>query len=363
METPKDDRFALMPEQFLPQHMFCFWLHDQMVNILKQSEERFIADVHFQLRDDEDRRKFREAADPLQFFHETGRDDLAKTLTLRQLVIPLYADILHFVYEGLKALERRKFLVAFTLLRKPLRYDLMLVTWLLAEPDDFYERFRTSPADHLETQALSKEQRIALLDKAIALLESYGLYNGELIYDMVYNKKASRGLAVAFDKAAHPVTNFGKEMRTEPLNLNLIFSSPSDNAAYEHLYWILAVLLIYLLFVQLALIKTMQQTMPGYVEWLRFVTLGTWGALFADDESPPLPSLSEEWSKFAADLMRCVACGAQITVCQSEAARFFLEEIITCPRCATEQQFPLFWLMTAMNLRVEIANTPDDGTA
>lgn len=46
---------------------------------------------------------------------------------------------LYFVHEALKALEKRKFAVAFTLLRKPLKESLMFATWICADEEDFFE--------------------------------------------------------------------------------------------------------------------------------------------------------------------------------------------------------------------------------
>jgi hypothetical protein len=54
----------------------------------------------------------------------------------------------------------------------------------------------------------------------------------------------------------------------------------------HQLYWILSLLLMYLIFVQLTLVKTMHTVLPQYVQWFRVVTLGVWETVFADAETP-----------------------------------------------------------------------------
>jgi hypothetical protein len=95
----------------------------------------------------------------------------------------------------------------------------------------------------------------------------------------------------------------------------------------------------------------MRPVMPKYMDWLRLVTLGTWESLFTDAESP---ALIDQFSKDIAQVLSCCVCAAQMTVGRADATRLFLDELVTCPECGNEQQFPLFWLMTAMDLGVGI---------
>jgi hypothetical protein len=53
----------------------------------------------------------------------------------------LTSDFLHHVYEGLWCLEKRKIVVAFNVLRKPLKDNLTYLCWMLADPEDFYATY------------------------------------------------------------------------------------------------------------------------------------------------------------------------------------------------------------------------------
>lgn len=345
------ERFKLMPPEFVVQHQFCFFLHDLMVRVLAGSESKRVADVHIRFRDEADRNKYIAADDPISFCLETGREEIAKQIVLNQVVIPLFSDILHFIYEALKALEKRKFTVALALLRKPLKYDLLLATWLFADPDDFYERLRKSPADHLEVGGISPKRRIELIDAALSQLDNRAMYSGELIHDLVFNRNNVRGLAIYFDKAAHPVTSYGKQMRTESLNLNFIFKSPADNDVYENTYFALAHLISYLAFLQIGLLKKVASVIPAYVSWMTMVTVGTFEALFVSESTSAVDAINNTFSEF----LKCAACRKSIAITNETAPAFYMDETVHCGNCGEEQTFPLFWLTNvAAELKVKV---------
>jgi hypothetical protein len=230
------ERLQHIPEKFWEQHSFCFWLHDMMADVMRQAEAARIATVNVRFKDEEEANNFAAADDPITFFLDNGRPDVAKRITMNHVVIPLYSDILHFVYEGLKALEKRKYAVAFSLFRKPFKYSLMFVTWLFADEDDFFDRLRTEPADSFDDRKITPEHKRELLRKAIALLPHNEFLDADVIYGMAFDRDNPRGLAQYFDKAAHPVTSY-RSMRTENLNLNFIFKSPNDTDVYEGVYF------------------------------------------------------------------------------------------------------------------------------
>jgi hypothetical protein len=113
-----DDRLQNVPEAYRDQRSFCFWLHDMMLDVLQQGEAARVADVFIQFDAHEAVPEFTNAEELLNYLRDTGRTDILKRIVLNQVAIPLYGDLIHFVFEALKALEKRKYAVAFTLLRK-----------------------------------------------------------------------------------------------------------------------------------------------------------------------------------------------------------------------------------------------------
>lgn len=162
------ERLRLVPKSCHAAHEFCFGIHDQMAQLLVEGEANEIDKVSIRFRSEEELKRFTEAADPLNFLIQAGHDEEHKRIILNQATKALFSDFLHFVYESLRTLEKRKFAVSMSLLRKPLRENLMFATWMKAESDDFYHRLKSSPADMMESKYLTAERRKELIRGAIS---------------------------------------------------------------------------------------------------------------------------------------------------------------------------------------------------
>ncbi len=335
------ERLQYVPEQFREQHSFCFWLHYMMLDILRQAEAARVADVSITFADEEERQRFEKADSLFSFLYDAGHLDILKRIALNQVVIPLYGDLLHFVFEGLRALEERKYAVAFTLFRKPFKYSLMFATWLFADEDDFFARLSTEPADSFDERRISAEQRVELLQRAISRIDDEGFLDAAVIASMAFDRKNDRGLAQYFDKAAHLVTSH-PSMRTEALNLNFIFKDPRETDVYEGVYHLLAYLLMYLLRLELATIAQMKEVPSWYSEWIKMATLATHVSLFTDGGADLLNEINQVWK----ESLDCVLCQGKLAITRENVLTVFSYERITCPKCASEQQIPIYWLMS-----------------
>jgi hypothetical protein len=337
-------RLALIPSRQHARHEFCFYLHDVMVSLLREAEAHRVSTVKYTFQSEEEAAAFEKQNDPLAFFIANGRRDLAMRITLNQVSLALYADLLHFLCEALKALEKRKFTVAFTLLRKPLKQSLMFATWMCADEQDFFTQLEQSPADYMEEKDLPKGRRIELLDRAIARVEDPSFFDAKLIYTIVFDKDSETGLAPLFDKAAHLVTSRGRLMKTEELNLNFIFKNPHDDDVYQTVYVGLAYVLIYLTLLQVALYSRMHAVEKNFTDWILLTSLGAYPSLFGKGRSP----LADLVNKTLADLLVCPHCRAVVRVKKLDAARFFVTENLHCGNCGEDHHFPLFWLMSKL---------------
>jgi hypothetical protein len=245
LSTLAPESLRQIPEEFHAHHEFCFRIHDLMVEVMRQAEQSQIANISITFDSEDEATAFAKAEDIHQFLVDSGRADVAKRLVLNQFVIPLYGDMLHFIYEALRTLEKHKFTVSFALFRKPLKYSLLFATWLFADEDDFFARLEKSPADEFDERNISKERRVELLQSAIEEIDEARFFEAEHLYDMVFERANARGLAPYFDMASHLVTR-NRGIRTDRLNFNFIFKNPADTDAYEGIYHPLAYVLMYL---------------------------------------------------------------------------------------------------------------------
>jgi len=315
-----------------------------MVDIMRQELQYRASDVVIKFKDDAEREAMGKTGESMiTYCLKNDRIEEAKRIVLNQVALRLYGDLLHFVYEGLVALEKRKYTVAFALLRKPLKYNLMFATWVFADENDFFDRLRKAPAEMLtEGHAnFSKARRLELLQNAISQLPISEFLDAEVIYQAVYERRNHKGLAPYFDMATHLATSF-EGIKTDSMNLNFTFKDPNDTEGYEGVYFPIAYLLVYLILLQLEIIGRMTAVAESYKGWLITAMFGTMGSLF-EMGSEVVGQMNQELREF----LKCGVCGSELVVTQDNAPRFFMSELIDCPKCGIEQQFPLFWLMTS----------------
>lgn len=332
--------FVHIPQEYWEQQQFCFWLHDQMADVLRQCEERKIATVTVTFDNEQQRLEVDKADDILEGLKNIGKDDVVKRIVANQTVIPLFSDLLHFIYEALTCLERRKITVALALLRKPLKYSLLMATLLFVDEDDFYRRL-AEPADELNERAFPPERIRQLLKSAIERFGDNTGLDADTLYQILFERGNIKGLAPYFDMASHLVTSY-KKIRTNSLNLNFIFRKPSDTSIYGAIYFPLAYVLLYLFMLEAFLFGKMAIMSDQYVNWAKMAMTGTFLATFGLEVTPVVAVLNETFR----DVLQCVACGERITVSSGDLVTLFLAETIVCDKCGTTQQFPLFWLVT-----------------
>lgn len=330
------------------QHEFCFRIHDMMLDMLRQALANRISHVTFSFADETEANAFKASDNIFQFLKDIGRDDDLQKLVVNSVVNPLYGDMLHFLFEALTCLERRKTTVAFALLRKPLKYSQSIATWLWADEDDFFARFDDSPAEGFDDGKIGPEKRKALLSLAVSKFDGIVPFlDPDTLYTIIYDKTNEKGLAPYFDMAAHLVTSY-KAIRTESLNFNFIFKNPDDDDVYANIYFPLAYVLLYLFFLQLKMYGRMTLISESYISWAQTAMLGTFEAVF--DITSDL--VITDWAnQIFAPFLNCVVCEKKMTVTKETAPRLFMAEEIVCPWCQSVQQFPLWWLLTQTGIR------------
>ncbi len=73
------------------------------------------------------------------------------------------------IHEGLRALEKRKFMVAYSLLRKPFKEGMLLAAQICVDEAAFFDKMKFDAKNLLDAQ--DKETTLALLDAAIRCLQ------------------------------------------------------------------------------------------------------------------------------------------------------------------------------------------------
>ena len=345
------DRLVHIPPRVRPHHEFCFFLHDRMVALLTEYEA---AGVHRWVSEG-----FADAVakngvegeqDVLEVLKKAGLTETSKHLLLSHLTLALTADLLHFLFEGLCCLEKRKFAVAFSLLRKPFKENMLFLAWLLGDPEDFLARFEKNTYTSLNGVQPARRQEILKL--AIAKLATKDAFDAELIDRMVFSKEQSNGFEPLWQKATHLITSQGKNLKTEDLNINFIFNNASSDHLYYGTYDNLSYLMLFL--VQLAL-RTFSEVAQGNIattSHLILISLGTYECLTGSTQG----LMTKKVLKPLRSMLTCLHCDKPFRLDRQNAMSIYLQERAHCKACGLESEVPLYWLLAKANVKI----TPDD---
>lgn len=342
------DRLQNIPARYWAQHEFCFHLHDLMGQLLVQMETQKAGHIRFEIESEEDRKLLASGIHVLDFLEKSGRGELERRAVINHLCNALYADMLSYIYEGLRALEKRKFSVAFTLLRKPFKESILIAAQMCADEMTFFDKMKFNAKSLLNRREFDESGIKALLESAIEVCRGASFTNADLIYNAAFNRSNDLGLAVLFDKATHLVTEYSK-IQTENYNINFIFKNPEDNDVYQDgVYALLAMLLLFLNLMQIELYGRMRESNKKYKNWMLVTSVGAYEALFTSGRSRMAAFVNRNFK----ELLECPACANPLVIKKSDAARLFVGETIDCKNCLTSQHFPFRWLLSKFDLNL-----------
>ncbi len=240
-----------LPDKYQFKHNFVFFLYNILVKIVKTGEANGIFRYAFELKDSNDVKKIEQLSreDILDFLQNNGYEKEANELIKRQIFDAVLSDFLQFVHNALLTSEKAQLSVAFALLRKPFKDNLLILEWLLADPDDFFQNFKlTDSHKSVAIDKISKEKKIKIIADAIIKTEKPFL-PADFIYELRYDKTKHYGFEQIWNKANHIITS-NSNYATEDLNLNFVFTQESGKISqWESFYYTLPSLLIYTIFV------------------------------------------------------------------------------------------------------------------
>lgn len=342
-----EERLMLLPDNYSDAHEFCFYLHDKLVSMLVEYDSHRIQDTvldafHEAINGNED--KF-EGLDLLQYMKENDLVDPYKHHIVSHTVLALTSDMLHFIYESLRCFEKRKFSVAFSLLRKPLKEHLFFLSWILADEDDFISRFESD--NHISFNGVSKETRIEIIGKAIKKLHLEDAFDAETIWNYVYSKKHSNGFEPTWQRATHLTTSHGELLKTENYSLNFIFEDTSDDYYYEFLRMQLPYIFLYISQVTLESFNRLHPTNEKTISHHILTMMGCYEALFLDGRSL---NVSRMLQKQLGEFLSCIHCNSKLKIKKNNAAELYLHESFICESCGLRSELPLYWLLAKANM-------------
>lgn len=328
-----------LPKRFKESHSFAFYLHDLLANYVINGEKQNIFSAKFEIRDRNHLKEIKDlSGEPfVTWLEQNGYEDVVVDIFYRQIIVATLSDFCHFVYEGLNCSEKGKTTVAFALFRKPFKENLLFLEWLLGDPVNFMKCFYNKGTSEYTIDQISKEQRIKIIANAIRKIWSQEkFFNEDYIYKLRYDKKCEFGFEKYWQKATHLVTSF-REIKTEPHNLNFVFSSFQDKESqWEFIYLMVPALLFYTvnvvehLFLNIAKFDSFYRNLESFRRTMNYI-------FWAHEEIAKV-----EYSEEAEDLINslkkplsfdCPNCSIKIIPDLDNIKRFVKRLEMKCPGC------------------------------
>lgn len=255
------------------------------------------------------------------------------------LVLGLTADMLHFLYEALTCFEKRKFAVAFSLLRKPFKENLLFLSWLLSSEADFLERFAAN--NYSTLNGIGKERQIEIFESAIKKLPIADAFDANILRDIIFSKSLNSGFEPIWQRATHLITSKGELLKTGDYTINFIFEHPGDDHYFDILYSKLPYLMIFVTQITLECFGLILKINEKTYSHLMITTMGCYEALFLRDKEQ---SIARMLNKNLKPFLKCIHCEAPLRINKHNAAHLYLAEQIQCKSCGLVSQIPLYWL-------------------
>lgn len=239
MRTERYD-FINLPPEFQLKHKSCEFLLYQIEDFItsdayKDLKEQTIEfDKEVELLDDEN------ILDYLLRINKSEKHDEIITSNILNAVI---RDTCQFLQIALFASLQQRITVAFSLVRKPFVYNLIIILRLYLT-SDFLERFNTE--DSFDTTGLNQQDIKELLNASENIILSKSIKASD-VYNFIFNQDLDDSLVNISNKALHPSTTRKKNNKTEIQNLNFVFSTEEGiMSQWDYLYRRLPFLLLYL---------------------------------------------------------------------------------------------------------------------
>jgi len=131
-----------LPKKYKELHNLCFYLHDVLVQVVIEGEKKKLFDTVVKFKKTDDIKVVKDNNDILGWLIANSYEDEFKSIVIKQVLIATISDYCHYVYEALRCSEKSKLAITYTLLRKPLKDNLLLFEWIMTNRNEFLENFQ-----------------------------------------------------------------------------------------------------------------------------------------------------------------------------------------------------------------------------
>jgi len=327
----------VLPEKYDLPHAVAFYYHDELASLIAELESSYSLLSYFEIEEDEKDEILELQGEKLwNWLNKTGRKEVIRDLTYRQLTAAVIADATHFICESLLTSGKGKLTVSFSLLSKPFKENLLLLEWMCADPDDLLNKFNGISIESYVLNRLSKSKRLKLMKETLSKIDT-GL-DEDFLWRIRYAKEYGSNLETLWTKATHLVTSV-KASATEPGNLNFVFSDfAAREEQWDFYYNVVPLLLYYFLevadFVASRFVEWDESTRSAQILLRRLAFFR-----YSEYNSTAGEIIEDIYTEFSEINFICLKCESKFSLSKHEIDGLWLKSQYVCPNCKNVNNF------------------------
>ena len=231
--------YFYLPKEYYDVHKSCFDLVRQIEEFITGKEYQFLRISNAPLTEEE-KDNLVECGDIWDFLNKY-KEEQFYTLLKKQLILGLLMDFCYFMQESLECSKKKRLVVSYAMLRRPLVDNLKILLRLLLD-DEFYDNFIEK--DDYDPTYMKDDDLKSLLDKTDDMRFTKPI-TGSFMYECIFEKANPSSVINLSNRAIHPVTTKPWN-KTGSMNCNFMFTTHDDTAElWKHYYTYLPAILMF----------------------------------------------------------------------------------------------------------------------
>jgi len=339
-------KYPVLPKKYWIQHDYLLYAYDILGDMLRQADDKKLSNIILKFKNKNQGTSFNKSEDKLLWMDKNGYHDVAVKMFSNHMFFSLLRDFCYYIYESISCAGRGKVTVAYTLLRKPMRDNLLYLEWVLADRQEFFDTFLYKEIKYYDIsnyKVFSKDRIQNIIDEASK--KSYmgkALNYNNLVYTFRFNSEEQIGLQRIWNQSMHLVTK-SPNYETQQGNLNFVFADAKVwNDFWDYYYFVMPQLMAYVLEICEALFITTIDVNEVELKFNRAIRL----AKYANAQIE-LKSL-QEIKDYTFDLFKmfedskihlsfkCEKCCKDIVFSSKIIDEMIKNQFIFCPTCNQE---------------------------
>lgn len=255
-----------LPDYVMKGHDLCFFIHDILCQLLVSGKEGNFFSTKIQLSSQKEKKSFEKSNNLFLWLEQEARyEDRVKIL--KATILPaVLSDMLHCIYEALETSRKAKLNLSYMLISKPIQENLYLLESIILDELFFAETFSQNPLFFRPKNAGGIEGHTQRIQKVLSKLRQGCWLDASYIAKLRYDKSSEDSFDGVCNIAMHLFTEH-KSIKTEPFNINFIFSRWDEKISqWNYFYSRLPYLLFYIYQVVEYIMESIVKTTSEYMD-------------------------------------------------------------------------------------------------